>query len=101
MENKKLELSSGRLGTEPNLAYTKKGTPVCEFSLGIEGKNNTTIWRKVVVFEKLAELCKVHLKKGQLIFVRGPVSLKSYINKDGQKKEYLELNAYSIGQSLL
>ena len=47
------------------------------------------------------KLIDEHFKKGQFIFVRGPVSLKSYINKEGQKKEYLEINAYSIGQALL
>jgi len=41
------------------------------------------------------------LKKGQEIFVRGPVSLRTFINKEGLEKEYLEINAFSIGQSLL
>lgn len=101
MENNKNELLSGRLGTEPYLAYTKKGVPVCELSLGIKTEQNLTLWRKVVAFGKLAEQCKVHLKKGQEVFVQGPVLLKKYINKEGLEKEYLELNAYSIGQSLL
>ena len=101
MENKKIELISGRLGTEPILAYTKKGLPVCELSLGIKSEQNLTIWRKIVAFGKLAEQCKVHLKKGQEVFVQGHVSLKTFINKDGAEKEYLEFNAYSVGQSLL
>lgn len=101
MENKKIELLNGRLGNEPNLAYTKKGLPICELSLAVKGEENSTIWRKIVAFGKLAEQCKVHLKKGQEVFVQGPVFLKSYTNKDGQEKEYLELNANSIGTSLL
>lgn len=101
MENKKIELLNGRLGNEPNLAYTKKGLPICELSLAVKGEENSTIWRKIVAFGKLAEQCKVHLKKGQEVFVQGPVFLKSYTNKDGQEKEYLELNANSIGASLL
>ena len=101
MENKKIELLNGRLGIEPNLAYTKKGLPICELSLAVKGEENSTIWRKIVAFGKLAEQCKVHLKKGQEVFVQGPVFLKSYTNKDGQEKEYLELNANSIGTSLL
>lgn len=101
MENKKIELLNGRLGNEPSLAYTKKGLPVCELSLAVKGEENSTIWRKIVAFGKLAEQCKVHLKKGQEVFVQGPVFLKSYTNKEGQEKEYLELNANSIGTSLL
>jgi len=101
MENKKIELLNGRLGNEPSLAYTKKGLPICELSLAVKGEENSTIWRKIVAFGKLAEQCKVHLKKGQEVFVQGPVFLKSYTNKEGQEKEYLELNANSIGTSLL
>lgn len=101
MENKKIELLNGRLGNEPSLAYTKKGLPICELSLAVKGEKNSTIWRKIVAFGKLAEQCKVHLKKGQEVFVQGPVFLKSYVNKEGQQKEYFELNADSIGPSLL
>lgn len=101
MENNKKELITGRLGAEPYLAYTKKGIPVCELSLGIKSEQNLTIWRKVVCFGKLAELCKVHLKKGQEIFVHGHMMLKTFVSKEGYEKEYLELNAYSVGQSLL
>ena len=101
MDDQKLELVSGRLGKDPYLAYTKKGNPVCELSVGLKAEQNLTIWRKVVVFGKLAELCKVHLKKGQEIFVRGPVSLRTFTNREGIEKEYLEINAFSIGQSLI
>lgn len=101
MNDQKLELVAGRLGRDPYLAYTKKGNPICELSVGLKAEQNLTIWRKVVVFGKLAELCKVHLKKGQEIFVRGPVSLRTFTNKEGIEKEYLEINAFSIGQSLL
>lgn len=101
MNDQKLELVSGRLGRDPYLAYTKKGNPICELSVGLKGEQNLTIWRKVVVFGKLAELCKVHLKKGQEIFVRGPVSLRSFTKKEGIEKEYLEINAFSVGQSLI
>ena len=100
MENKKLELLNGRLGSDPFLAYTTKGTPVCELSLAIRGEQNSTIWRKIVAFGKLAEQCKVHLKKGQEVFVQGPVFLKTFRNKAGEEKKYLELYADSVGQSL-
>ena len=63
MNDQKLELVAGRLGKDPYLAYTKKGNPICELSVGLKAEQNLTIWRKVVVFGKLAELCKVHLKK--------------------------------------
>ena len=100
MDNK-IELIAGRLGINPYLAYTRKGEPVCEMSVGIVNDQSATIWRKVVVFGRLAELCSVHLRKGNEIFVRGQVFLKTFINKEGLEKEYFEVRAFSIGQSLL
>jgi single-strand DNA-binding protein len=101
MNQQQLQIVTGRLGKEPFLAYNQKGNAICTLSLGIKSEQNLTIWRKVVVFGKLAELCKVHLRKGEEIFVRGPVELRKFISKEGQEKEYLEINAFSIGQSLL
>lgn len=101
INNTSLQLISGRLGLDPKLAYTKKGEPVCEMSVGLVNEQSETIWRKVVVFGKLAELCSVHLRKGNEVFMRGRMELKRFINKDGIEKEYFELKALSVGQSLL
>lgn len=101
MENNKIELISGRLGLEPKLAYTRKGEAVCEMSVGLINEQNETIWRKIVAFGKLAEQCSVHLRKGNEIFVRGRLFLRSFTNRDGLQKEYLEVRAFSVGQSLL
>lgn len=100
MDNK-IELIAGRLGIDPRLAYTKKGEPVCEMSVGLVNEQSETIWRKVVTFGKLAEQCSVHLRKGHEIFARGPILWKKFVNRDGLEKEYFELKAFSIGQSLL
>jgi single-strand DNA-binding protein len=100
MDNK-IELITGRLGIDPRLAYTKKGEPVCEMSVGLVNEQNETVWRKVVTFGKLAEQCSVHLRKGNEVFARGPVFLRTFVNREGLEKEYFELKAYSVGQSLL
>lgn len=101
MENNTVEIISGRLGVDPYLAYTKKGEPVCEMSVGLVNEQSATIWRKVVVFGKLAELCKVHLRKGTQVFVQGQTHLKKFTNREGIEKEYFEVKAFSIGQSLI
>lgn len=101
MVNNKTELITGRLGLDPRLAYTKKGEAVCEMSVGLVNEQNEMIWRKIVAFGKLAEQCSVHLRKGNEIFVRGHVFLRSFINRDGLEKEYFEVRAFSVGQSLL
>jgi single-strand DNA-binding protein len=99
--NDNIETITGRLGINPYLAYTKKGEPICEMSVGLVNEQSETIWRKIVVFGKLAELCSVHLRKGNIVFARGPMFLMKFTNKAGLEKEYFELRAYSVGQSLL
>lgn len=99
--NQANELVSGRLGIDPRLAYTRKGEPVCEMSIGLNNVQNETVWRKVVVFGKLAEQCSVHLRKGNEIFVRGRKELKRFTDGKGIEREYFEILANSIGQSLL
>jgi single-strand DNA-binding protein len=100
MENKKQELINGRLGVDPKLSYTKNSLPVCELSVGTTEDENKTIWRKVVVFGKMAELCSVHLKKGQEIFVRGQNKTKEYTSKEGEQKQAIEITASFIGVSI-
>jgi single-stranded DNA-binding protein len=56
MQNDLIEIFSGHLGADPYLAYTKKREPVCEMSVGLKNVQNETIWKKIVVFGKLAEL---------------------------------------------
>ena len=101
VQSDNVEIISGRLGANPYLAYTKKGEPVCEMSVGIKNEQSETIWRKIVVFGKLAELCSVHLRKGNEVFVRGQKELKKFTTREGLEREYFEFKAFCIGQSLL
>lgn len=101
MENRAVEIILGRLGVDPYIAYTKKGEPICEMSVGLVNEKSVTVWQKVVVFGKLAELCKVHLRKGSQVFVQGQTHLKKFTNREGIEKEYFEIKAFLIGQSLL
>lgn len=100
MNEENVEIITGHLGRDPYLAYTGKGNPICEMSVSLRNIQNEITWRKVVVFGKLAELCKVHLKKGNEIFVSGRVELKRFTNREGIEKEYFEVKAFSVGQSL-
>ncbi|MDO9182058.1 MAG: single-stranded DNA-binding protein [Bacteriovorax sp.] len=101
MLNNTNEIFSGRLGRDPYLAYTKKGEAVCEISIGSNGPRNETIWKKIVAFGKLAEQCSVHLRKGNEIFVRGHKDLKKFTDSKGIEREYFEILAKTIAQSLL
>ncbi len=100
MENKKQELINGRLGVDPKLSYGKNTLPICELSVGTTDDENKTVWKKIVVFGTLAELCHVHLKKGQEIFVRGHNKTREYISKEGEQKKVNEIIASFVGISI-
>ena len=101
MENTN-ELFIGRLGTDPQLKYTKNQKAVCHLSIAqkIEG-NESPKWRKVVVWGKQGEQCNLYLKKGQEIVVQGLKNINQYKSKDNEIKEFEEIVARFVGISIL
>ncbi|PIP92541.1 MAG: hypothetical protein COW00_00140 [Bdellovibrio sp. CG12_big_fil_rev_8_21_14_0_65_39_13] len=88
----------GRLGQKPELRYTPKREPVCNFSVAVyQGKEIPPIWKKVVVWGRQAELCSVQLDKGNEIFVQGREVERSFETETGETKKYKELNARLVG----
>jgi single-strand DNA-binding protein len=83
----------GRLGKDPELKYTEKGTAYCNFSLATDesykdengNKVDRTEWHNIVTWRKLAEICQQYLKKGSKIYCEGKLQTDSY-EKDGIKR---------------
>jgi single-strand DNA-binding protein len=65
-------------------------------SIAINEKDKA-VWKNVVVWDRQAELCSVHLKKGFEIFVQGSEKIERYVNKKGEEKQYREINAKLVG----
>lgn len=98
MNEKKYETFFGKLGKNPNLKYTPNRKAVCDFTVAIyQGKDVPPVWKKVVVWEKQAEQCSVHLKKGDDVFVQGLIVNKEFPIEGGQVKRYKEVKARRIG----
>ena len=82
----------GRLGKDPELKYTEKGTAYCNFSMATDesykdengNKVEKTEWHNITVWRKLAEICSQYLKKGSKIYCEGKLQTNTY-EKDGQK----------------
>lgn len=90
----------GRLGTDPELAYTQSGTAYAKFRLAVgRGKRDgdeETDWLDVVCWEKIAENVAQYLDKGSLVGVEGRVQSRTW-DKDGGGKGYaVEINAYRV-----
>src|SRR5512143_1136912 len=97
----------GRLTRDPELRYTPQGTAVCRLGLAVsrvyksaegERKEDST-FVDVVVWEKSAEYCGEHLRKGRPVFVEGRLKSDMWDDKaTGQKRSRLEVVAVSVQQ---
>lgn len=96
--NKEYEVFYGRLGKDPDSRYTQTQKPVCYLSVAIDDETSEgTTWKRVVVWEEQAEKCRIHLKKGSEVFVRGRNQQRSFKGRDGQMVNLEEVNASQVG----
>ena len=95
----------GRLGQDPEVRYTPSGQAVANFSVATSDvwldkqsgeKQERTEWHKIVVWGKLAELCRDYLKKGKQVYIEGKLQTRSWVDKNDQKKYMTE----TIGQNI-
>lgn len=94
----------GNVGKDPEVRYTPNNTPVATFSLATteswkdqSGKQSErTDWHNLVVWGKLAEICRDYVKKGQRIYVEGRIQSRSYDDKDNIKRYITEINVSDL-----
>ena len=95
----------GRLTKSPELRYTPNGNATCTFALAVDRQmkdkegNKETDFLPIVVppFRgKLAELCAEYLDRGKLASVEGTIQIRTYTDKDGQKRWATEIIAEKV-----
>lgn len=90
----------GNLTKDPESRGTNSGKTVCTFSVAVNraGRDpgEEAEFFTVVAWEKLGENCAKYLSKGRKVAVVGPVSLKRYTTKSGEKRAYLEVRAEQV-----
>jgi len=91
----------GRLTKDPELRYTPNGVAVGSFTVAtdrpyVKDREKETDFIPVVVWQKLAENCANHLKKGRLVAVEGRLQIRSYDTQDGQKRRVAEIVASNV-----
>ncbi|MFH0919145.1 MAG: single-stranded DNA-binding protein [Fibrobacterota bacterium] len=99
----------GNLGRDPEVRYVSSGNPVANFTLATSEsfkdksgtKQTRTVWHNIVVWGKLAEICKQYLKKGSQIYVEGRIDNRSYDDKDGNKRYVSEVVLDFNGKMLM
>lgn len=89
----------GNLTADPQLRTTPNGVSVCDFTLAVNdrkgGDNNATYFR-VTVWRQLGEVCHKYLAKGRKAFVSGPVSVRTYQDRNGETRASLEVTADDV-----
>ena len=92
----------GRLTRDPELRYSPSGVAVTNFTLAVDRKfknaqgERETDFIPCVVFKQLAELCANYLAKGKLASVDGRIQVRTYNDKDGQKRWVTEVIAEDV-----
>jgi single-strand DNA-binding protein len=92
----------GRLVRDPDLRYSPSGTAVANFTLAVDRAFKNEDGEKeadfipVVVFKKQAENCANYLKKGRLVAIEGRIQVRTYEDKDGNKRWVTEVIAHNV-----
>lgn len=94
----------GNLGKDPEIRFTAGGQAVANFSIATterwKGKDGNTEekteWHNIVVWGKLAELCREYLHKGRPVYVEGRLQTRSWDDKEGKKRYTTEVVAQTI-----
>jgi single-strand DNA-binding protein len=88
----------GNLTRDPEIRYVQSGSAVTKFSLAVNRRSkggDETTYIDIVAWDngnyKLAETCNTYLKKGMSVLVEGRLVIRSYDDKDGQKRKATEV----------
>jgi len=92
----------GRLCQDVDIRQTSSGTPVGNFTLAVDrafkkqdGTRDTDFLR-IVVWDKVAEICSEYIGKGSLVAIEGRIQSRSYETQDGQKRTAVEVVAENV-----
>lgn len=88
----------GRLGRDPEMRMTPTGTPVTTVTIAVDrdfGKagEKETDWIDVVAWRETAKFLADHFTKGKMIVVSGRLQIRSWNDKDGNKRRTAEVVA--------
>ena len=94
----------GHLGRDPEVRYTTAGTAVASFTLATSRswtdkqgqRQEKTQWHRIVVWDKLAEICGAHLAKGRQVYIEGELQTRDWMDKENNKRQTTEVRALDV-----
>lgn len=83
----------GNLTRDPEMRGLQSGKNVTKFTLAVNNPRNKdeTTFVDIVAWDRLGETCNSYLKKGQSALVEGRLVIRSYDDKDGNKRKATEV----------
>ncbi|MBQ6437964.1 single-stranded DNA-binding protein [bacterium] len=89
----------GNLTRDPDCRYTPNQTLVCSFGLATNRewsssngeKQSSVEYHNLVVWSRLAEICRDYLHKGNKIYVEGRLQTRDWQGKDGVNRRTTEV----------
>lgn len=95
----------GNLGKDPEVKNLPSGSTVANFSVATSKnwndkatgeKQEKTTWHTINVFGKMAENCGKYLTKGSSVLVEGELNVRSWVDKDENKRYSTEIIANNV-----
>ncbi len=92
----------GNVGSDPELRYMPNGNPVANFSVATTEnwkdkqtgeKQERTEWHRLVMYNRLAEICGEYLRKGSKIYIEGSLRTRKWQDQAGVDKYMTEIIA--------
>jgi single-strand DNA-binding protein len=91
---------AGHLGKDPETRYTPNGQKLTTFTMAVnqrKGKEDVTIWVRVVIWGDHLDRILSYLKKGSGVIVIGKMNPpQSYTDKEGRTQISLEVTAEMV-----
>ena len=86
----------GRLTADPELK-SAGGTNVCSFTVAVDGRSkDQTSFIRCVAWRERAEFLSRFFRKGSMVAVTGYIQVRNYEDKNGNKREAVEIVADRI-----
>jgi len=85
----------GNLGQDPEMRAMNTGVAVATLNVATQEKwkdaktgeqKEKTEWHRVVLFNRLAEVCQQYLKKGSKVYIEGKLETKKWTDKAGVER---------------
>ena len=89
----------GRLTKDPELRRTGNGTAVASFTLAVDrdfSKDKETDFIDCVAWKNTAEFVSNYFGKGKMAIVAGRLQIRSWTDKDGNKRKNAEVVADNV-----